>query len=868
MWLSRRLFLLLLAGCTQKTEEEEVLVAGYTPISVDPPNLPPQWNTVPAPSFFDSTPGTYDLNNNCSDPEGDSLTFTLNAGSASLPSGVTLGATGILTADGTQTAADTSGIIVDIDDGTNAEVASSSFTISVSSAQLLRDAGYLLVDDYGADPTGVSDSLSAINACITAAKDVYKPVWFSAGATYRVTGTVKMGMWGFTQANHLQGGGDGDSRPQIVLDDSATGFGDSGDPQPVICCRLFEEASVPDDQWPSDPMDESTSPIDYRGRSANNFGNSISNIRIDCGTNAGAFGIYMPVAQNSHANDIEIDCSNALGGWWGLLGRNSPIINLKVIGGTWQVRNDARSRSREGYAGSMICGLELVGDGSTTDPIINADFVPLTIVGFDITRTTSGAFWTCIGQSATAQDQVCFIDGIIRSAGGTALDNTNGKCCYFRNVYVTGTNDLIVSPSGTTSGTGTWKLINEYCYNDDTTTNASASQYQAHSLIDGVDSTAKEPINSVSSGVAAPTTDYIARHTMTFERIDSGPYVDITDYGATSGPNVDPETAYKNVNKDHVSTADSRTAIENAIAAAATAGHNRVLVPYGIYFVSSPGITLLADTKIFGVGVESSYIGIKDTWQPTSAAYVCKTVDSADATCHWSKLSVGIWRHEQSLGESTNTALSTPHVHDWFGTLHWRAGRNSTSLQIYNNYKRDFIVGDSVTNPRSYHYFTGNAGGKHFGVDCSGRAWGHPDCRAITISGTSQPLHIYGCNTEITKANSKGEVNIEIQSSSNIRLYSCKREGDSATILINNSTNVCFYGLGDINLGERTGHIYGCKITGTSDDILIALGDNLDANRSGTQPYIDDEVNTAQIDWGDAVSVVKLGTPDDTAATI
>jgi hypothetical protein len=109
--------------------EIRVLLAGAKNPQ-EPPNNPPEWVLTPSPSFVDGVSGTYDLDAaDCTDADGDTLTYTLNAGSTALPSGVTLGTNGVLTADGTQTEATTTGIIVDADDGKAAKVASPSFSI-------------------------------------------------------------------------------------------------------------------------------------------------------------------------------------------------------------------------------------------------------------------------------------------------------------------------------------------------------------------------------------------------------------------------------------------------------------------------------------------------------------------------------------------------------------------------------------------------------------------------------------------------------------------------------------------------------------------------------------------------------------------
>jgi len=107
------------------------LIAALDNFGQVPPNNSPEWVSQPLVSFVALQASTVDLNNFCFDPEGDTLSFALNGSSAALPSGVTLASNGIITADGTQTSGDTTGVIIDVDDGTNAAVSSSAFSIAV-----------------------------------------------------------------------------------------------------------------------------------------------------------------------------------------------------------------------------------------------------------------------------------------------------------------------------------------------------------------------------------------------------------------------------------------------------------------------------------------------------------------------------------------------------------------------------------------------------------------------------------------------------------------------------------------------------------------------------------------------------------------
>lgn len=107
------------------------LLASTNPIL--PPNNPPVWESPdPNPTWVDGVGGTYDLNSNTSDAEGDTLIFVKTAGS--FPTGVTLNSNGILTATSSVVEGTTAGFTITADDGTAAPVASPTFSIVITAS--------------------------------------------------------------------------------------------------------------------------------------------------------------------------------------------------------------------------------------------------------------------------------------------------------------------------------------------------------------------------------------------------------------------------------------------------------------------------------------------------------------------------------------------------------------------------------------------------------------------------------------------------------------------------------------------------------------------------------------------------------------
>lgn len=98
------------------------------------PNSAPIWGAVPTLVCEEGdTAGALSLPLYVSDPDGDTLTFSLNAGSTALPTGVTLVGT-VLDCGLTTVAGMTTGVIIDADDGTAPLVPSPSITIDITAS--------------------------------------------------------------------------------------------------------------------------------------------------------------------------------------------------------------------------------------------------------------------------------------------------------------------------------------------------------------------------------------------------------------------------------------------------------------------------------------------------------------------------------------------------------------------------------------------------------------------------------------------------------------------------------------------------------------------------------------------------------------
>lgn len=742
--------------------------------------------------------------------------------------------------------------------------------------QELRDLGFLLLNDYDTDPTGNDDSIVGINDAMIDAYDSGYTVWGHADAVYKVSDTVRCFRWTRSQQIQVMGGGGpgaAGARPIIRLEPNATDFDDPNDIRPVVCWRLWDNDTVEEYNLPpGHPLFSGTSGADdFKGKANNAFFDYWENFDIDNGgpTNPGAFGMYMPAAQRSFAAAVKITATGTAGGWWGILGRDSPIMDLEIIGGVFQLRNKANSG--EGSAGSTVAGLRLVGDADTLVPIETTDSVPLTIVGFDIFQVNSLPIWTTGGGNSTGRRLLCMVDGKIETGSGVVFDNNDGKTHFMHNVYIKGTDDIIQSgDESIVTATGTWKRVNNYAYSDQTPTGAPESeQYATRAIVDSAINNDPEPLVDIDSGVAAPTRDFVAQHTITIPHCDSGSFINVESEGAVGVDRSGSSMFEDNIDN---TTQDSRSHIQAAIDNAETAGHNTVFVPQKTYYVGAPGLFLKPDTIFIGGSYKRALIAPHGSWQPTSRVYVITSADDINGTAHMSN--VGVFTRTK---DGSGGGLSEPFEFDHFSWQLWRTGRNSSSIQPMK--EDQFQPSEDWSQPKTYYVFEGNAGGKHYGFSHSqGRNFGNPDCKSLTITNTSEPMHIYGCNVEISSSGAPdAEEGIVITNSANIRIYGLKREGHVPTALVTDSDNIAFYGFGR---QVEVDFAYNVRFEGATTNCLVGIlvpdqKQFLDPSHFPTTPLsqgspeqdVDGE-SQVKIEFPEGISVYKLGTLDDEAMVI
>jgi len=738
--------------------------------------------------------------------------------------------------------------------------------------------GYVVVTHYpGVRADGTGDATAGIQAAIEDAYNERLAVLFPAG-TYRISDTLKCYEWNFWHAKHprgprarnpdrrnhvLVGSTLGERRPLVKLVPNAALFGNPAKPRPMLAYRVFSATSAKGTERvePDDPL--LGVPPHFRDQPNILFQSELRGVDFDCGGNPGAIGVAFRAAQCSSIEDVTVRATGAMAGFRGIPGRNGGAANVAVEGGRYGI-----DLIDSGLAGTIAVGVRLTGQ--TEEAIRTADFGVFTMVGFQITKAS--------GPVAVVQDRMpynpnaagtlCLVDGVIElEKGGVAFDNAEAaKSIYLRNVYVKGTRELVKSgKQPAVTGAGGWNRIAEYVYTDQRTppgdapyANASRKNrmlnVRVFSVIDGEVSRTPEPVRVIEPNTAPPPVDLVRRHVW-----NTLPAYE----GQDDGTKVVTRPPYNAVSKDDE---DDRAAIQAAIDDAEAAGHGRVFLPAGRWQIGGT-LTLRARTTLFGVGRQLTQIGCHESWCPvTGEPAMLRTVNDPAAQTTLAFLTL----NARTIGGGTN-ALDA-HACDRFNPVHWRAGRRSTicAINVTKQWHR-MAQKKYIANPHDYYKFTDHGGGRHYFLAPSWRWLGrNPDCRAVRIAGTREPLSIYGLNLELTAGNEENRprAEVEIANASNVRIYSVKREMSSPTLVVRDSSNIGLFGHGRMGIPFK-GSGGQFQFYGRSKNLTIGFAVKDTAGRSPNgEPLLREHLaggKPVEILWPDALSVYKRGELDDAA---
>ena len=483
---------------------------------------------------------------------------------------------------------------------------------------------------------------------------------------------------------------------------------------------------------------------------------------------------------------------------------------------------------------------------------------PITVVGFQITNSKSVMATT--GNWNSEGGMLTLLDGQIGINSATnlvAIDNSYGKSIYVRNIYVSGTTNLVRSSTTKTSGKGTWSLIKEYSYNNSQNVAnvppntaydpSNINTYQileTYSLINGTnqDQTVAFPVPpNVVTNTAAPPADLVSRHLW-------------KGFPSYNGATNDSATVVVNIYAGLNNTNDDTIVLQAAINQAKT-NNGQVFLPSGGYFITNT-LTLYSNTVLMGAGWEISKIDVNPSWKPmTGEVTMLQTEDYSNAVTTLAWLTVQTRR--------AYTANETNYSR--FNALNWRAGAQSLVLNAEMAEPYNFYTN---TQPRSHIKVTGNGGGRWYTMGADGYWAFNQNFHKVSILNTTQPLWFYGFNIEHGGDN---DAEVLVSGANNVRMLGLKREGGTPLLVITNSSNIAAYSGGAMRW-QPVGNGY-FQVLGNSTNILFG---NIGVQDLEHSPQLTDylvyEALTGQpvktVTWPNMVSLYKRGELNDAAMFI
>lgn len=761
----------------------------------------------------------------------------------------------------------------------------------------LYDLGYLKCDYYaGVASNDTGDSTNGLQSCIDDAYNSQLAAYLGVcNGVYRVSDTLRLYEFMPLNAsspwqNHvLRGSAEClPTRPIIKLINSSTGFTDATTPRPVVNYREFMALANPPaaQSNPSNPLGD---PSGYRNSPGTMFTNVFEGIDIVLGTNAGAIGLTMAGGQQNYIMNTKMTATGGFAGIYSPPSMHSPNVNIEVVGGQYGILNGfnivaGANLPLAPQQGMFFGGLKLTGQ--TVRAYKAVDVSPTSIVGFEIEKSSDGP-------AIETQSYMSLVDGKITmtsaAAGDIAIDNRNSagvaQNFYARNVFVTGSSQLIRSGSTITSCTncGTWAELLEYAALDtyqqdgstDPTTYPTYSstgflRFEARSVIcppaSDASSTcavaqAANPISQVVNNAGTPPSDIRTRHVWT-----ALPAVETATVNCATGVNcvVPSCTVYTGYDLRNVvgQSVDCTSALQSAITTAASAGHNNVHLKRGAHLMTGT-VDLGADTHIIAAGPRKNVLAYKSTWAPTSEVYFLRSADSASGTA--------------SVGLFSIYTRNVPTANAWMSYLDWRTGKDSLLVGVHLDYQFTDSSCTTTGQPRKYVQFSSHGGGRVYGLHIDSPTYidRNSGARFFSLNGNDQPTAFYGTNMELGKAScGRPIVNMEVQNNTaGVRVYGVKREGLSGTLLVNNSKNVGLFSSGAMVLNAFTSAGGYIRVTGTSDNVLAApvIVQQNDQTGSPTsnvmlQEQITGETSIAVVPWPNGL-IYKRGTLDDAPFT-
>lgn len=635
--------------------------------------------------------------------------------------------------------------------------------------------GYLPVTLFGARPNDGEDDTAAIQKTVETALEFGYVAFFPPGR-YVVSDTIRAmqpsvfdqaknkARHDRTKANTLVGSTRGE-RPRLVLADDAAGFDDPANAKPLVWIwaqprnnrasgKARNLGSVdPNDEQPNISMNQVFKGID---------------IDIRARGNRGAIGIRHAGSQGSTLEDVTIWAEGAHAGIVNAPGQGGGSYRVRIVGGEYGVWADRRTRF------PVMAGVELIGQ--KVSAVFWDGQSNLTLAGFYIERSAGGSAVTLNAGRKPIHGAVTLVDGVIRTQGGTAIDNTAGSNLYLQNVSVSGAEGVVRSAGRAPIPTlGSWTQVVEYAH----------GARNSAIVVNGDELATGSELANVVAGAEPDWPALGARHVWdeTFPSFEDPDVANAADFGAVPDDGID----------------DSE-AIHRAFA-----GRDKVFLPKGVFTVDRT-LVIPKNKHLFGAAKHLSIIRAEDGWNPSAGTPVVSTV--ADPSSGTSLSFLGI----EASADQSHTAVewlagSKSIVRDIMVDLSPRAGGKAKRKSA------------AATRSETYRI---SGGGRWYAVAAP---WNKmriisrsPHYRHLRVEGTTQPLAIYGLNVE----RSLSQPQAEIRDAQNVRIFYLKSEtlenAHHVVLSIVNSRNIGVFGYSGIAtpLGNDVVSVR------DSDDLLFA----------------------------------------------
>ena len=644
----------------------------------------------------------------------------------------------------------------------------------------LTALGYLDVTSMGADPTGASDSTAAIRTAIAAGREGELVVFFPAG-TYKVSDTLDCLYESKDKACRLRGSTKEPGRRVLIrLAPSSPGFGDPNKPKVVLHLRRADEANA-------DHYEQCVIGLD---------------VQVDAG-NAGAVGVRLQGAENTHVEDVTVDLwRSGYAGFWGLPGSGGSTHRIRVIGGQIGVNTfDARAivgvdakHPQNSQPTCVITGAVLENQKSYA--VACETRGPMVMVGCRIVRDRPGPAIAMRGkwQGDCLSGQVDLIDSTIEYAASSAenvvvaMDSKGGRSflmenCFIRNATRIFTPDTPLNPRG-------WAHVRRIGYAQGTLPNGlSETPFVNGTPVEG-------NVTYDKGGTDAPPADLCSRHTWG-ERFPSFETPGAVDVKAKYGAEGD-------------GTTDDTQALQAAIDAAEV-----VFLPKGRYVISKT-LRLRKNTKLVGVHSRLTRIMTGDT--PTQRFAGAASSDGGIPMLQMPDTPGG-----DVVIASINVSSSWPlKGHDPTRiesyAIEWRCNAlfrdcdvapvkqtHYHPARVIDTFYKDRDYPDNGKYPSQMKYDVlprkwpviqarGCAEGRYYNFYLHGDHYEKPDCRLVKIEGTTRPISFYHFHCQHNQA----DYFLEADHAKHVAVYGSKSELTYAVALFRDCDFIRWFGHGGI----------------------------------------------------------------------